>query len=246
MDEQVVIELLRMAETQGMQSMYRWVKNRSGELNDRSLIESIYFALKQKSVGAAYMFAMVLPREGTPDKLKNELRSARSESPGLWVTGVAHILSPPILNHARQALRAGDTLCGIQRHYCAGAGPTAVVFTSSTDFEKHLRSTRPGDDFMLVSVQQLSEQGVLLEPTIDRIGEYLALNPRNEVLLLNTNAQPPTVEVIWDGRKDEESLDPFFQPTSGLFAVPFTWEQEFFVDAKVPNEKGAVPLGGAY
>jgi hypothetical protein len=52
--------------------------------------------------------------------------------------------------------------------------------------------------------------------------------------------------VICEGRKDEEGLEPFFKPTGGLVAVPFTWEQEFFVDAKMPNEDGAGPLDGAY
>jgi hypothetical protein len=70
--------------------------------------------------------------------------------------------------------------------------------------------------------------------------------PRNEVLLLNTGIQPPTVEVILERRKDEEDLEPFFKPAGGLVAVPFTWEQEFFVDAKMPNQDGAGPLGGAY
>jgi hypothetical protein len=52
--------------------------------------------------------------------------------------------------------------------------------------------------------------------------------------------------VILERRKDEEDLEPFFKPAGGLVAVPFTWEQEFFVDAKMPNQDGAVPLGGAY
>ena len=52
--------------------------------------------------------------------------------------------------------------------------------------------------------------------------------------------------MIWKGRKDEEDLELFFKPTGGLVAVPFTWEQEFFVDAKMPNEDGAGPLDGAY
>jgi hypothetical protein len=68
---------------------------------------------------------------------------------------VAQALRPVPASVNRKALGAGDTLCGLQRHYCAGSGPTAVVFTSFAGLEKHLRSTRPGDDFMLVSVRQL-------------------------------------------------------------------------------------------
>jgi hypothetical protein len=92
---------------------------------------------------------------------------------------------------------------------------------------------------MLVSVRQLAARGTLLEPTLSQISHYLAGNPRNEVLLLNTGIQPPTVEVICEGTKDEEDLEPFSKPTGGLVAVSFTWEQEFFVDAKMPNEDGA-------
>ena len=247
MDRPEINELVHLAETGGLWAMYRWVKGRINELSAQApLVESIYLGLKQRSVGAAFMFAYVLPREFTPDVATGDLSRARTENPGLWVTGVAHILSDPILNRARRAFEAGDILCGLQRHYCAGAGPTAVMFTSFASLEEHLRSTRPGDDFMLVSVQQLAARDALLQPTANEVRRYLAANSTEEVLLLRTDPPPPKIEVIWDGRETEEDVEAFFQPREGLFAVPFTWEQDFFIDAKMPNEKGAVPLGGAY
>jgi hypothetical protein len=72
------------------------------------------------------------------------------------------------------------------------------------------------------------------------------VNPREEVLLLKTELQPPRVERIWDGKWDDEDVDSLFQPSENLNAVPYTWTQEFFIDAKMPNEKGAIPLSGAY
>jgi hypothetical protein len=81
------------------------------------------------------------------------------------------------LGRAREVLDGGDVLCGLQRHYCAGSGPTAVVVTSFPVFQEHLRKTRPGDEFMPVSLQELAAQQALLDPTISAVRHWLTLNP---------------------------------------------------------------------
>jgi hypothetical protein len=171
-------ELTRIAETGGMAELRRWAKSHIDELRAQpAAIEATYLALKQKSAGTAFLFAYILPKELTPEVAASDIATERTNNPGLWVVGVAHIRSGPILDRARHALDSGDVLFGLQRHYCAGSGPTPVIFTSMLDFEEHLCSTRPGDEFMLLSVRELSQRGELLQPNVPAVRNYLAANP---------------------------------------------------------------------
>ena len=98
----------------------------------------------------------------------DDLALLRRENPGLWVIGIPHMRSPSVLNRAREALEAGDVLCGYQ-HHLGGCSATALVFTSFPALEEHLRSTRPGDMFTLLSVQRLATQNALVAPTPDAV-----------------------------------------------------------------------------
>lgn len=240
-------DLIRIAENGGGAELCRWLKSRIAELRTQpDLIESIYLGIRQQSTPVALLFAYVLPKELTPEIAEQDIARERSSNPGLWVVGIANIRSEHLLDRARFALDSGDILFGLQRHYCAGAGPTAVIFPSFSVLEAHLRSTRPGDEFMLLSVRQCFEHGIVLRPQLAEVMHFVTSNPREEVFLLRAEPAPGCVDVIWKGREEEEDISPLFQPSGGLIAVPFVWEQEFFLDAKMPNEKGAVPIGGAY
>lgn len=132
---------------------------------DPNFAESLYRSVKEESPGAAFLFAYVLRSRGIVlSGVNDDLAQARRENPGLWVMGVAHMCSPSVLGRAREALEAGDVLCGYQ-HHLGGCSPTAVMFSSFSGFEEHLRSTRPGDLFALLSVQRLAAQNALIEPT---------------------------------------------------------------------------------
>ena len=85
-----------------------------------------------------------------------------------------------------------------------------------------------------------------IEAAAREVMQFVRSKPREEVFLLRAEPAPGRVEVIWKGREEEEDIAPLFQPAQGLIAVPFVWEQEFFIDARMPNEKGEVPIGGAY
>lgn len=240
-------DLIQIAENGGKAEFCRWLKSRIADLRTQpDLIESIYLGIRQKSTAVALLFAYVLPKELTPEIAEQDIARERSSNPGLWVVGIANIRSVHLLERARLALDSGDILFGLQRHYCAGAGPTALVFPSFSILDAHLRSTRPGDEFMLLSVRRCSERGILLKPQLSEVMQFVTSNPMEEVFLLRAEPAPGRVEVIWKGREEEEDIAPLFQPSEGLIAVPFVWEQEFFLDAKMPNDKGAVPIGGAY
>jgi hypothetical protein len=65
------------------------------------------------------------------------------------------------------------------------------------------------------------------------------------VFLLTITPPPGHIEVLWKERGAEEDIEPLFQKQD-IIAVPFVWEQEFYIDAKMSNDLGAIPLGGAY
>lgn len=240
-------DLIRIAENGGQAELCRWLKSQIADLRRQpGLIESIYLAIRQQSTAVALLFAYVLPKELTPEIAEQDIARERSGNPGLWVVGIANIRSVHLLDRARFALDSGDILFGLQRHFCAGAGPTAVIFPSFSILETHLRSARPGDEFMLLSVRQCSERGILLRPQLNDVMQFVTSNPKEEVFLLRAEPAPGRVEVIWKGREEEEDVSLLFHPSEGLIAAPFVWEQEFFLDAKMPNEKGAVPIGGSY
>lgn len=242
----LVNEIIEVAATGGMGGFRRWFASRITELRAHpALVEATYSQLRQRSLGAAFLFGYFLPRELTPNSVTTDIAQERIKNPGLWVTGVAHIRSAAILGRAQDALDSGDVLFGLQRHYCAGCSPTPVIFTSFPDFEEHLRSTKPGDEFMLLSVRELSNKGELLDPTPLAVSNYASGNRLVEVFLLKTS-RPAHVETWWLGREEEDDINQFFLPDQELIAVPFRWEQEFLIDAKMPNEANAVPVGGSY
>ena len=240
-------EVVETAASEGIHGLLRWLKQLGDLKSDLTATESLYWRLKDVSPGAAFLLAYYL--SGTQiliPTVEGDLDAERKRNPGVWVTGFAHILSLQILTRAQNAFEKGDVLCGLQRHYCAGSGPTAVVFNSFSGFKEHIRSTRPGDAFMLVSVQQLAARNGLLAPTTHSVREWLSRNPKEEVFLINAGISPPTVEAIWQDREQDEDVDGLFVPDQKLIAMPFIWEQDFFIDLKAPNERGEIPLGGAY
>ena len=257
-----VAELVRLAELEGWDGVARWVKDRLDALRgDPAAADALYWETKEQSVGAALLLAHVLGvllganlfmdyalkrPSSLPAGIDGDLRSAFSRDLHMWVTGVCHILMPHIQDRARRAFESGDVLCGLHRFYCGGGGPDSVVFTSFAAFEERVRGARAGDDFMLVSVQRFARDGTLLEPTLEAVRRYTQTRPSGEVMVVRSGLHPARVDILWDGNIDEDDVPAMFAPTEGLYAVPFEWEQEFFISAKKPNEWGAVPLGGAY
>lgn len=240
-------ELIRMAESGGKAEFRHWMKSRIADLRAQpDLVGSTYISIRKKSQATALLFAYLLPKELIPKIAGQDIALERSNNPGLWVVGIANIRSAHLIERARLALDAGDILFGYQRHYCAGSGPTAVIFSSFSVFDAHLRSTRPGDEFMLLSVRQCSERGMLFKPLLSEVMQFVNANPMEEVLLLRAEPAPGQIEIVWKDRAEEEDIAPLFEPSDGLIAVPFVWEQRFFLDAKMPNASGAVPIGGAY
>lgn len=249
MDRSKIIEL---AEAEGRQGVNRWVAERIEVLrNDGHLTESLYDRLKEESAGAALLFAVVLQkRDVLPPRLAIDLQLAKTSNIHLWVTGVCHVLMPRILDNVRAALDAGDVLFGWHYFYCGGGSPGFVLFTAFHDFEKSVAGARPGDRFQLASLRQLSARGGILEPTLAAARQYLAAAPRGEVWVLRTGLQSPEIESIWDENSNDPAVESWFHPSNGLYLArlreDLEFDDEYFLDAKKADARGAVPLGGAY
>ena len=160
------LEIARLAESEGRQGLNRWIGEHIDLFYaDSNLIESLYFPLKEASLGAALLFAVIMKRRDLlHSAVTLDLEQAKNSNPHLWVSGVCHIMMPHTLDKVWGALETGDILL---------AGPPfdrgdfpRVLFTSFRDFEETLSSARSGDRFKLASLQQLSRRGGLLEPTL--------------------------------------------------------------------------------
>jgi hypothetical protein len=246
------LELAKLAETEGRQGLNRWITEHI-ELfyADSNLIESMDFPLKEASLGAALLFAVIMKkRDLLHSAVALDLEGEKNSNPHLWVSGICHVMMSHILDKVRSAFDTGDVLFGWHSFYCGGGSADTVLLTSFPDFEKTLSSARPGDRFKLASLRQLSGRIATPEPTLAAAREYLQRVPGGEVWVLRTGRRPPKVEILWIGNSDEPAEEYWLHRSEGLYLAPLRGDLEFvdeyFVNAKKPDAQGAVPLGGAY
>jgi hypothetical protein len=189
-----------------------------------------------------------------------------------WTASGPSILTPANLKIVEETLREG-WVCGFHMYYCGGRGGDPVAFRSYETYLKHLEHARPGDLFILWSVPEIRRRQLLLvdarneseeraaspllsEPSLRCVREYLAgvsKGVANEVLAVASCRDGVLEAVITD--LDGSGWDRFLELSrdasiSGgvLCVLPFTTidQPEFYLlEAKLPNEKGEVPLGGA-
>ena len=181
-----------------------------------------------------------------------------------------NILAEEALERVRQALSEG-WIGGLQRYYGGGRSGDSVAFSTYDAFHSHVMDSRPGDHFILWSVAEIRRRGLLLvdnhyqdaatsggsllsQCDLDRVRAYLAEGKYYEVLLIASAGDTELKAVLTDFEGSEEDLflDPARRaavPGGAICVLPFTKidSQEFYlVKAKRPNEKGEVPMGGAY
>lgn len=99
-----------------------------------------------------------------------------------------------------------------------------------------------------------SSESLLSTSDLDRVEQYLAEQNLNEVLCIWSEGDGKLKTILSDA--DEELRDWLVNaargaavPGGGIIVLPFTRldrTADYFVSAKRPNEKGEVPLGGAY
>jgi hypothetical protein len=183
-----------------------------------------------------------------------------------WSAEPLNLLSPEIVAAVKEALGAG-IVCGLQFFYCGGQGPEPCAFADLNSCLSAVEKRRPGDVFTLWSVPALTEQGALLlrkqaapagEVELRKIQDWPNADPGREFLAVGYlgNGAPP--ETTWgdsDWFDRLEDLAHRCAPAGEFAALPLTdlveegnlWIPRLhLVNAKRPNERGEVPLGGAY
>lgn len=187
-----------------------------------------------------------------------------------WTTKGPNIFAQERLDRIRQAL-SEDWIGGARFFYCAGCGGESIAFSRYDDFLAQVTGSRPGDWFILWSVAELRSRTLLLADNrymntatsgesllstsdLDRVEKYLAEQKLNEMLCI-WNDGAGGLKTIWSGA-DEGLRGRLVNagrgaavPGGAIIVLPFTdldKTADYFVSAKRPNEKGEVPLGGAY
>ena len=182
-----------------------------------------------------------------------------------WSSEPANLLSAELIQTVREVLDHG-MICGLRAFYCGGGGPEACAFSDFEAYLSYVEGCRPGDWLTLWSVPALDAQGRLLlrkreTPVsleeLQRITQWLRGAPGREFLATGKSDSRAAPETSWG---DDDSLDELRElaercaRTGELAVLPLTelagtgeWIPKFHVvDAKRPNERGEVPLGGPY
>jgi hypothetical protein len=191
-----------------------------------------------------------------------------------WTTDAPNILTDENLRRVQRALEEG-WVCGLHLYYAGGCGGDAIAFSAFERYLAHVEQARPGDLFYLFSVAKLrkkdlllvdsrhvvGEQGAgsLLSPEVlGRVRDYLSGVTPDKILyeiLAVASFGTTSLETVWtdlDGSAWEWLLDTAQRanvPGGALCVLPFTTIDDpglYLLKAKRPNEKGEVPVGGAY
>ena len=185
-----------------------------------------------------------------------------------WSAEPLNLLSPEVLTKVRGALDAG-ILCGVQAFYCGGRSPQPCAFADLDSYVHAVEKSRPGDWFTLWSVPMLAGQGLLLiqkkkapvtEDEFQKAKEWLTADLGREFLAVGYSATGIPPEARWgdyDWFDRIQDLAHRCAPAGEFAVLPLTdlleknelgrWIPKLhLVDAKCPNDRGEVPLGGAY
>jgi hypothetical protein len=176
-----------------------------------------------------------------------------------WTTLGRNILTAESLDAARGAVEKG-WLCGMHYYFEGGRGGDAIAFGQYSDYLVYLHgSTKPGDLFCLWSVSKLLNEGVLLlasrfgaPASAEAVFEYVGV-PGNEILAVGANKDfAPTAVLTDEGGSNWQAFLKMLELSNfggEIYVLPFTAldrHGQYFIEAKLPNERGEVPLGGAY
>jgi hypothetical protein len=187
-----------------------------------------------------------------------------------WSLEGPSLTNPDNLRRVEEALREG-WVCGIHLLYGAGASGHPIAFATFEKYLAYVDQARPGDLFTLWSVAELrkrsrllvdahyetAEEGVssLLSTTdLDRVQAYLSIGVSYEILAV-ASLRATSLHAVWTdlgGSEWENFLNlarQAYDARGALCVLPLTTIDQpemYLLKGKRPNEKGEVPLGGAY
>jgi hypothetical protein len=183
-----------------------------------------------------------------------------------WRVEPLNLLSDAVITAVGEALKDG-IICGVQAFYCAGHGPEPCAFSDLDSYLRTVKASRPGDWYTLWSVEALARQSVLLiwkqaapisQVELKEVKDWLNSDFGREFLAVGCPEPGASPETQWGDYDHFEAVQELAYrcAATGVFAVlPLSdlvgqtgrWIPTLhLVDAKRPNERGEVPLGGAY
>ncbi len=185
-----------------------------------------------------------------------------------WVKDKPNILSAESLVKIEAALEQG-VVFGHHCHYYGGCSLDKWAFLDSKLFKEYVSQSRPGDLYIAWSVKDLEEKNLLLAhgrsssdtqsesllisvEDLQHVRQYLSVE-NNEIINLYISWDTRTV-AIHDGDIEcfedlEGEIREHSHPNSEIYVFPLTdidKPEHYLLQAKYPNDKGEVPIGGAY
>lgn len=184
----------------------------------------------------------------------------------VWTKDRPNILHPENIEKIRSALLKGP-IWGHQYHFYGGCSRTSWAFADFLSFEGYLAASKPGDIYVVWSAAQLIEQkmalayaafdttmkpgsSLLSEAQLEIIKRHLA-QPSSEIncVFQNSNRIFDTTQDRGDYEDFLELVATFTQPGGRVYIFSeneIDSPEYILVEAKYPNVKGEVPIGGAY
>ena len=187
----------------------------------------------------------------------------------IWVKNDSNnILSPINLDKIQRALNRG-IIFGLHWFYYGGSSSSSWVCCDYDQFLKMVSISRPGDIILVWSVKDLLDRNLALAfekyPEATNIHNLMISEEKLQVIrgYLNNGIQEFMSILYYPSDKsaeiryyDTQDYDDFIEflkdygrPGSDVYVFPFNKIDQrghILVEAKVPNDNGEIPIGGAY
>jgi hypothetical protein len=182
-----------------------------------------------------------------------------------WQADPNHLLAEGSINLVRDALETG-LIVGMHAYFAGGRGPEACGFSDLAAYIQKVEASRPGDWFTIWSVPALAKLNRLLfrrpvpshePPGLEGVENWLRSDLSREFLAIGMPEESANPEALFGDLDSFSSLEQLAHrcgTTGEITVLPLTdlvgaglWTPSFeLINAKRPNEKGEVPLGGPY
>jgi hypothetical protein len=185
-----------------------------------------------------------------------------------WVTDRPNILNPHYLDQIKEALAVGP-IFGRHHRLAGGCSADNWAFRTFEAFQTYVSRSKPGDLYQVWSLPALLARDmalvaitfpttpsmvttVVLERTVQAVKTYLD-TAYNEFLALFCEVGSTEIAVQlddldgYDGFLDR--IPRYWRPGGAIYVFPFTHiesDEYVLLEAKYPNARGEVPIGGPY
>jgi hypothetical protein len=185
-----------------------------------------------------------------------------------WVADRPNILASHSRAQIEQAIALGP-IFGRHHHYAGGISANTWAFRTFGPFWAYVSHSKPGDLYQVWSLPDLlardvallqiafdagadAEASFFLDRSVRAVKTYLD-TPFNEFIALYSVAGSDAIDVQLDDidgyRTFLERVARYRRPGGEIYVFPFTCieaDEYILFQAKYPNAKGEVPIGGPY